>query len=242
MFVYKGTEAFDIGYGLGNHEYEFFAINGEEDFQLLLEHYGHIFNRFDYFYDRHLSYENNVELSPAVQQKMKEHNANISITLSKEHLISADARTKALYINERTSVVTYDTHFFGLYYFTTEGMENYIDYGQRYFHARQYWGAIRCFTREIMHGQDMPRALIWRGESFIEIGYYKVAIPDFTQAIELDPKKPYPFLLRGIAYQKIGDFEKARADLEKTLELNPSTRTERTAKKILEEIKYKTNA
>ena len=229
----EGLKEFDIGSGLGNYEYDFFAINGKKDFQLLFEHYGRTFNRFDYFYDGYYLSENNVELSPTVQQKMMKYSANISLTLSKEHLISVDARTRVLCINERTSAVTYDTYFYDLYYFSTKGIKDYVECGRHYAAYRFHQAASRCFSHGIMLAQNKPLAFTLRGSSFMAMGNHDEAIADFTQAINLDPEKHRPFLRRGIAYRKIGDLEKAKADLEKTLELRPKTIT---AKKILEEM------
>ena len=233
MFVYKGTEEFDIGYGLGNHKYDFFTVNGKEDFRLLMNHYRTIFSRFDYFCERYHLSENNVDLSPAVQHKMKAHNANISLTLSKEqnvfislipnkeYLISTDARTRTFIVNEQTSVVTYDTYVYDCSYFSTEGIEDYIGCGMHYYYAKQYWGAIMCFNHGIKIGQETPSAFTWRGSSFMEMGYHDEAIADFTRAIELDPKKPRSFLRRGNAYRKIDCYDEAILDFTQAIELNP---------------------
>ena len=81
MFEYKETEKFDIGTGHGEYEYDFFTINGEDDFWTLVKHYTAIYNRFNYFYDSYKTVENNTDLSPIVQAKMNEHNANLCLTL-----------------------------------------------------------------------------------------------------------------------------------------------------------------
>ena len=63
MFEYKGTEKFDIGAGYGDYEYDFFVINDEDDFWTLMNHYGAIYRRFNYFPDGYEVTDNNRRLS-----------------------------------------------------------------------------------------------------------------------------------------------------------------------------------
>ncbi len=53
MFEFRETENFDINAGYGKYEYDFFAINNEDDFWKLINHYRSIFRQFDYFLDRY---------------------------------------------------------------------------------------------------------------------------------------------------------------------------------------------
>jgi len=69
MFEYKATEEFDIGSGFGVYEYDFFTINGEDDFWELMNHYITVYRRFNYFFDSYKTVENNTIFRLLCRQK-----------------------------------------------------------------------------------------------------------------------------------------------------------------------------
>ena len=112
MFECKGTEKFDIGAGFGEFEYDFFTINDKEDFWALIGHYGFTYKQFNFFLYGYTITENNEKLSPFVQVKMKEHNANISLTYFIDEHNESEINISKLIVNELKSNGNYDTYFF----------------------------------------------------------------------------------------------------------------------------------
>jgi len=117
MFEYKGIENFDIGVGFGKCEYDFFTINNEDDFKELMKHYEAVYKRFNYLLVGYETVENNTSLSPAVQAKMKEHNANLCLTLLEEEFKENNVSIKQMVVNEQKPDGIYDTYFF--YFFNS---------------------------------------------------------------------------------------------------------------------------
>ena len=234
MFEYKGTEKFDIGAGYGENEYDFFVINDEDDFLALMNHYGVIYRRFDYFLDGYETIENNTSLSPIVQEKMKKHNANLCLTLFGKEFNGNNAGIKQMIVNELMSDKLYNTHFFYFYYFTTQSARNYLEQGLAYAKSNLHTAAIRYFSCAIKLDTSMGLVYYYRGISYLEKNDYYKAIKDFTQAINFDPEESKSFSLRGLAYKEAGDLENAREDFAKALKINPN---DEMAKECLEEIK-----
>jgi len=112
MFEYKGTDKFDIGEGFGEYEYDFFTINSEDDFWVLINHYGYIHKHFKCFLDGYDVTENNERLSPFVQLKMKEYGANISITFLADKCIKNNMCLKRMIVNELKQDEYYNTYYF----------------------------------------------------------------------------------------------------------------------------------
>ena len=222
MFEYKGTERFDIGSGYGKKEYDFFTVNGEEDFWALINYYGAVYKRFNYFADGYHTKENNTVLSSFVQAKMKEHNANLSLTLDKEEFIGNNTGIRVMIVNELTRDGIYNTHFFDYYYFAAQSGMDYLERGIAYAKSNLHNAAIRYFSHSIRLSPKIPFPYHYRGISFMELQNYDRAIEDFTQAINLNPMEFTPFTLRGICYREIGDIDKAKADFARALELNPT--------------------
>jgi len=233
MFEYKATEEFDIGAGYGELEYDFFTINGEDDFWALVNHYGAVYRRFNYFLDGYETVEKNTDLSPVVQAKMKKHNANLCLTLFEKEINKDDVCTRQMIVNEQKPNGIYVTYIFYFYYFTEVRARDYLNRGNAYAKSGLHRAAIAHFSLAIKLDPSMGYAFLFRGNSCMKRENYDKAIEDFTQAINLNTDHSELFGLRGIAYKKTGDFDKAKADFAKALELNPD---DETAKGFFEEI------
>jgi len=233
MFEYKGTEDFDIGAGYGKYEYDFFLINGEIDFWTLMNHYRAIYRRFDYFVDRYETIKNNTGLSSVVQAKMKEHNANLSLSLLEEEPLESKVIIRKMVVNELTQDGIYNTYPFFFYHFSAQDAKNYYEQGLAYAKSNLHNAAIRYFSKSIKLSPNRAPPYFYRGFSYLLIKKYDKAIEDFTQAINFNPNDSDAFTLRGVVYNAIYDFDKANADLAKALEINPDNKM---AKEYLEEI------
>jgi tetratricopeptide (TPR) repeat protein len=222
MFEYKATEEFDIGAGHGRYEYDFFAINGEDDFVALMKYYGAVYRRFNYFLDGYNEkIENNTELSPVVQAKMEEHIANLCLTLIEEKFNVNNAGIRQMVVNVQKPNGIYETYFSQFYYFDTVRARDYLERGNAYLMSGLYNAAIRHYSHAIKLDQSMGVAFILRGVSYLYTKNYGRAIEDFTQGITFNAENSTAFSYRGRAYQETGDLDKARADFAKALELNP---------------------
>jgi len=230
MFKYKTTEEFDIGAGLGEYEYDFFTINDEDDFWALINHYTAVYRRFDYFFDFYETVENNNRLSPVVQAKMKEHSANLCLTLLEKKFGEKSVGIRYMVVNEQKSNETYETY---LFYFTTVSARYYLGCENPYEISGLHGAAMRHYFRAIKLAPYRRFAFIYSGISYLNRKNYDKAIEDFTQAINLNTDHSELFGLRGLAYKEAGDFDKARADFAKALELDPS---DEMAKECFEEI------
>ena len=233
MFEYKGTEKFDIGAGHGEYEYEFYCIHNEEDFWAILNHYGVIYRHFKYFLDGYETTENNTNLSPAVQERMKEHEANLCLTFIDEEYFDKNIGIKKIIVNELTKENIYNTYFFYFYYFFSLNARNFLELGRVYAKIGLHNAAIQYFTQGIKLSPNISSLYTFRGVSYHERQNYEKAIDDFTKAIELNPAKSPSYSLRGLSYFGIGNIENAKADLVKSLELNPHNSK---AKECLDEI------
>jgi tetratricopeptide (TPR) repeat protein len=233
MFEYKTTEEFDIGAGLGEYEYDFFTINDEDDFWTLINHYAAVYKRFDYFYDNYKTVKNNNRLSPVVQAKMKEYNANLCLTLVEEKFNENDVCIRKMVVNEQKPKGIYDTYFFHFYHFAEARARDYLNRGDAYAKSGLHDAAIRHLSLAIKLDPSIGFAFSCRGASYLYTKNYDNAIEDFTQAINLNTDHSEIFGLRGFAYKEAGDFDKAKADFAKALELNPS---DEMAKECLEEL------
>ena len=238
MFEYKATEEFDIGSGYGEYEYDFFTINGEDDFWALINHYGAVYRRFNYFFDSYKTVENNTHLSPVVQAKMKEHNANLCLTFAEKEFIENDEDVciRKMVVNEQKQNGKYKTYFFHFYHFAEVRARDYLVRGNAYAISGLHDAAIRHYSYAIKLDPGMGLAFMHRGVSYLYTKNYGKAIEDFTQAINSNMEKTEmaeSFSFRGIACKEAGDLDKARTDFAKALELNPD---DKMAKKFMEEI------
>jgi len=112
MFEYKGIEKFDIGAGYGEYEYDFFIISNEKDFWSLINHYGAVYKRFNYLLYGYKTIENNNALSPDVQAKMKEHNANLCLTFLEDEFNENNISISQMIVNELLPDCLYNTYVF----------------------------------------------------------------------------------------------------------------------------------
>jgi len=236
MFEYKGIEKFDIGAGFGKLEYDFFTINNEDDFWELMNHYGAVYRRFNYYLEGYNLTENNSELSPVVQAKMKEHNANLSLTFLKEEFIEKNAVIRQMIVNEQKPDGIYETYHFIFYQFDVVRAKDFFECGRAYAESDLHNAAIKHFSYAIKLNPNLRIAFKYRGVSYLYRKLIDKAIEDFTQAIEIYPVDPGAFSLRGLAYMETGDLDKAKADLIKSLELNPDDKKTRD---MLEDINKK---
>ena len=233
MFNYKGTDNFDIGFGHGEYEYDFYIINNKNDFWALMNHYGEIYKRFDYFLDGYRTIENNTGLSPAVQIQMKAHKANLCLTLLEDEFDENNVSTRQMIVNEYKPDGIYAMYTFYFYRFTAVSARDYLERGLAYAKSGLHNAAIRHFTHTIRLDPSLGFAFFYRGISFLDIKKYDKAIQDFTRAIDFIPDESKCFLLRGIAYKEAGYYNAAKADFTKALEPDPN---DEVVKKYLEEI------
>jgi tetratricopeptide (TPR) repeat protein len=233
MFEYKETEKFDIGGGRGEYEYDFFTIDDEEDFWSLMNHYGVIYRRFDYFLDGYETIEENKYLSPIVQVKMKKHNANLCLTFLEEKFRKINVGIREMVINELKPNGIYRTYIFYYYHFATLKAKDFLEHGLAYASSGLHNAAINHFSHAMKLDPSMGIAFLYRGISYLDRQDYNKAIEDFTQALKFDSGLSDIYSYRGLAYKGAGDFEKAKTDFIKALELNPD---DKWAKECLEEI------
>jgi len=233
MFEYKETEEFDIGAGYGIYEYDFFTVNDEDDFWSLMNHYGAIYRQFNYFLDGYKPIENNTSLSPVVQAKMKEHNANLCLTFLAEKFIGNNVGIREMIVNEQKSNGIYETYVFYFYQFATVSARDYLEHGCAYAKSHLHNAAIKHFSSAIKLDPNLGFAFYYRGISYLARKNYDKAIEDFSQAINFNQEDSRSFSVRGLAYKETGDFDKAKADFEKALKLNPD---DEIANECLEEI------
>jgi tetratricopeptide (TPR) repeat protein len=233
MFEYKETEKFDIGTGCGEFEYDFFTIDDEDGFWTLMNHYGAIYRRFDYYLDGYKTVRNNTYLSPVVQAKMREHNANLCLTPIEKKFNENNVGIRQMVVNEQKPNGIYKTYFFYFYHFATVSAKDYFKRGRAYAKAGLHNAAIDHFSRAIKLDPNMGFAFLFRGISYLDNENYNKAIKNFMQAINFNSETSEPFSLRDLAYKEAGDFEKAKTDFTKALELNHD---DVVTKEYLEEI------
>jgi tetratricopeptide (TPR) repeat protein len=182
MFIYTGTSQFDIGKGFGEYEYDFFTIDGENDFSSLIDYYRTQLKRFNYFLDGYSMLEDNKELSPAVKQAMKSHNANISLTF-----YASDMGIKHLTVNRKVSKDVYSIHIFDFFHFVVDKAPVYFNKGRVYQRNNYHTAAIAYYTHAIILNPNSVDTYINRGYSYKEKGDIDSARNDFVKAMELDP-------------------------------------------------------
>ena len=233
MFEFKGTEDFDIGAGYGKYEYNFFLIYNEEDFWTLINHYRSIYKQFDYFLDRYEIIKNNIGLSTIVQTKMKEHNANLYLSLL-EKSFESNVSIRKMLVNELTPDGIYNTYPFFFYHFPAQDSKKYYEQGLAHAKLNLHNAAIRYFSQSIKLSPNRAPPYFYRRFSYLLIKKYNKSIEDFTQAINFNPEDSDALTLRSFAYKVTDDFDKAIMDLAKSLELNPSDRIAHALKELIE--------
>jgi len=222
MFEYKGSEQFDVGKSHGEYEYDFFTIKNEEDFLALMNHYGLIFKNFNYYLDGHNVIENNSKLSPLVQTKMKEHEANICLTFFVDEYMKNNIGIKELVVNKKKLNGTYDLHSFFYYHFEERNALDYLERGLAYAQSELHNAAIRYFSEGIILEPGIIHLYYFRGISCHKIKNFEQAISDLSKVIELDPTESTFYSLRGFIFKDINENNKAISDLSKAIELDPT--------------------
>jgi len=233
MFEYRGSEKFDVGKGLGEYEYDFFMIKIEEDFLAIMNHYELIFKRFNYYLDGYKVRENNIDLSPVVQTKMKEHDANICLTFVFDEYMKNNIVIKKLIVNKQKPDGTYNTYRYYYYQFKERNAIDYLESGVAYAQAELHNAAIKYFSQGILLEPGIPNLYYFRGISYHEKNNFKQAISDLSKAIELEPTESSYYAMRGCIFNDIKNIEKAKEDISKALELNPK---DKLAKKCFIEL------
>jgi tetratricopeptide (TPR) repeat protein len=187
MWEYKGTSKFDIGAGYGVLEYDFFTINGEEEFGTLIDYYRSLWRRFDYFLDGYHTTENNTELSPNVQTKMKEHNANLCLTFLEEEYKENNVRIRTMIVNEQKQDGTFDTRDFNFFLLKRNTVSIYVE--QASFCAKEglYIAAVAYYSEAIKLRPDIALLYTCRGNAYSRRRDYESAKADFLKALEIDP-------------------------------------------------------
>jgi len=66
-----------------------------------------------------------------------------------------------------------------------------------------------------------PLIFYYRGQCYLDAGFYGQAIRDFTEAISLDSTDSYSYGYRGDAKRLMGNYEAAVKDFTKAIEINP---------------------
>jgi tetratricopeptide (TPR) repeat protein len=155
---------------------------------------------------------------------MKEHNANLCLTLVEKEFCENDVWIRQMVVNEQKPNGIYETYFFYFYHFTIVRAKDHFERVRACIKPFFYNAAIRHFSCAIKLDPSMGLAFMYRGFSYLRIQEYDKAIEDLTQAINSNMEKvemPSAFSFRGLAYKEAGDFDKARADFAKALELDP---------------------
>jgi tetratricopeptide (TPR) repeat protein len=223
MWKYKGTSQFDIGAGYGVFEYDFFTINGEKEFGTLIDYYRNLWKRFDYFLEGYDTTENNTNLSPHVQAKMKEHNANICLTfLEEEEYKENNVRIRNMIVNEQKSDGTFNTSFFRFLFLKRKNTSMYVK--QALFCAAEglHDAAVAYYSEAIERDSDNAFLYFARGDAYAKMGKYDRAIEDYTKAIKINTNYVPAYFNRANTYQRKGNYDGAIVDYTQAIQLYPN--------------------
>ncbi|GHT83438.1 hypothetical protein FACS1894137_04530 [Spirochaetia bacterium] len=221
MWNYKKTAKFDIGFGYGVLEYDFFTINGEEEFWALIDFYRALWRRFDYFLDDYNTIENNTGLSIHVQEKMREHGANLCLTFWKEESQKNNIKTREMIVNKQKDDGSYDTFVFRFYFLKRNNAKEIVDKALLFSEQKFHNAAIAYFSEAIRLMPEAAFLYVYRGNERSEREDFDSALEDYNKAIELDPKNVAAYTNRGISYGNKRCFGEAIADCSKAIEINP---------------------
>jgi tetratricopeptide (TPR) repeat protein len=223
-WVYQGTSTVNLGKRFGKLDYDFFTVNGEDDFTGLVDYYCALCGRLDYqLHGKRQIFEDNKELSPNIKAAMYEHNANVCISFQGEENFEIGVKLKKMVVNRKLAENRYDTSY--LFFFLAPGRsdtQTYIKKARAYYHNGHYPEAIMCFTHAIIDNADTVGLYFGRGLAYMEIGEHNNAINDFNRVIELLPEKGAAYLYRGEAYAHQGEFDNAIADFTQAINLDPN--------------------
>jgi tetratricopeptide (TPR) repeat protein len=221
MWEYKGTSQFDIGAGYGVLEYDFFTINGEEEFGSIIDYSRHLWGRFADCLEGDDPTENNTSLSPNVQAKMKEYNANLCLTFLKEEYKENNVRIRPMIVNEQKQNGTFDTSRFYFFFLKRNNVLRYVQQASSYTKRGFNNAAVAYYSEAIELDSDSAFLYSVRGDAYRYMEKYDRAIVDYTQAIQLDPNDSRTYCNRGIALASKDSDDEAFRDFFKAIELNP---------------------
>jgi len=129
MLEFIKTEKFDIGAGFGELEYDFFVVNSQNDFWTLVNYYVDNYKHFDYYLHGYETIENNTNLSPIVQSKMKGNNANLCLTCLEKEFKTNNMSARKMYVNKQIANGMFVTYIFFFFHFANEEARNYLGQG-----------------------------------------------------------------------------------------------------------------
>jgi tetratricopeptide (TPR) repeat protein len=222
MWEYKGTSKFDIGEGYGELEYDFFTITSEKEFWSLTNFYGSLWRRFDYFLDGYDTTENNTDLSPKVQAKMKEHNVNLCLTFSEEEYKENNVRIRTMIVNEQKQDGTFDTSFFCFYLLKGNNLKTYCEQAVYCEKEGLYNAAIAHYSKAIELRPDSASLYSVRGNAYAKREDYNSAIEDFTKAIKINVNYMPAYIGRGQMYSFKRNYDAAIVDYTQAIQLDPN--------------------
>jgi tetratricopeptide (TPR) repeat protein len=229
MWENKKTEKIDMGAGYGVLEYDFFAINGDEELVSLINYYTEQWKRLGYNLGGYSTTKNNTELSPNVQAKMKEHNTNISITFLEGDHKEKNVQIRQMIVNEQKQDGTFDTRFFNFYIFE-DSAQTYIKPAlkpeltyEAKSEAKSFPEApVECSSELIKLAANSARFYKKRAEAYDKAGDFDRAIENYSLAIELDANDASTYFGRSQAYALKDNDEAAIADSTKAIQLDPN--------------------
>jgi tetratricopeptide (TPR) repeat protein len=222
MWNYKGTSDFDIGANYGVLEYDFFTINGEEEFWSLMNFYRGLWRRYDYFFDGYDCTENNTQLSHHIQDKMKMYNANLSLSFLEEEFKENGIQIRKMVVNVQTDNGSYDTYFFYFYLFQKTDIKKIISKASSFSDENFHKAAIAYYSEAIKLIPETALLYLDRGNEYCKNEDFNKAIEDFSKAIQIDENYVVAYILRGRAYSSKGNHDDAITDFSKAIELDPN--------------------
>jgi tetratricopeptide (TPR) repeat protein len=222
MWEYKGTSRFDIGARLGVFKYDFFTINGEEEFFSLADYYRNLWKSFDYHFDGYHTIKNNTALSANVQAQMKEHNANLCLTFLEEEYKENNVRIRTMVVNEQKQEGTFDTHRFYFFFLKRNDAGMYVKQASFCVRKGFHTAAIAYYSEAIKLVPDSAFLYAVRGDVYRYMEKYDSAIEDYTQAIKINTNYVSAYINRAMAYQRKGNYDAAIADDTQAIHLDPN--------------------
>jgi tetratricopeptide (TPR) repeat protein len=219
MWDYKGTKKFDIGSSV--LEYDFFTINGEDDFWEIINFCRAKVMSFDYFLDGYRTHKNNTNLSTLVQAEMKEHNANLCLTFGETECIENYIYIRKMIVNEQKHDGSYDYFCFYFYLFERDEIKKIIDKASAFSEHNFHKAAIAYYSEAIELVPEEAILYFYRGNERCQREYFDEAIEDYNKAIEIDTDYVNAYIVRARAYASKSNFDAAIADCTKAIQLDP---------------------
>ena len=230
MWNYNGTSKVVIGKGYGELEYDFFTIDSQEDISGLVGYYRTLLGRFDYILDGYKTIEDNKGLSPNVKLAMKEHNANLCLTLLEDEYLGNCLKVRRMAVNVERSENRYDTIFFNFFHFPVADVSTYFEKGRAYQKIGYYTAAVMCYTYAIKLDPNKAFTYMFRGSAYADMGDDDSAIKDYNQAIKLEPNDADIYAHRGFSYIQKGNHAAALDDISKAINLDPNSASAYTSR------------